>query len=129
MEGRRSHLSNQSWWVAVCFVNLSVQLTLTVCGGKNEDTADIGNMYQRMKIQLVRFFLFQGSSVVLSNEERSLLTVFSPIDALSASDDVFHYVTSQLALLRRGGGGGQHAEEASFDAGGFAIFFFFLIRS
>ncbi|RNC50532.1 hypothetical protein TcCL_ESM12415 [Trypanosoma cruzi] len=81
-------------------------------------------MYQRMKIQLVRFFLFHGSSVVLSNEERSLLTVFVPIDVLPASDDVFHYVTSQLALRRRGG---QHAEEASFDAGGFAYFFFFFL--
>ncbi|RNF05206.1 uncharacterized protein Tco025E_07822 [Trypanosoma conorhini] len=118
-EWQRTQLSSQSWLAAVRFVRMSSQDTVSVCEASNHATDDLRKPYRRPTMQLARAMLLRGGNTVLSNKQRSLLTLFAPIDAILVSEDVVHYTTSQLALLRREGGA---AGAALNDAGRLAVF-------
>ncbi|KAH9577616.1 hypothetical protein LSM04_009359 [Trypanosoma melophagium] len=99
-EKHQTYLLNQSWLAAVRFVRMNVKETSEVCQMNNEEMYNIKQEYESATIQLSRFILFSSGLSNYNTKNRSLLTIFVPINAIIVTEDVVHYITSQLALVR-----------------------------
>ncbi|ORC93709.1 putative transmembrane protein [Trypanosoma theileri] len=100
-EGQQTFLLNQSWLAAVRFVQMDAKETSEVCQINNEEMISKTEKYGSTTIQLARFILLTKGLSSYNSKKRSLLTMFVPINGIIVTEDVVHYITSQLALVGR----------------------------